>query len=80
MTSSSGMIKFFVKGGLKQAKQFLENVKLIESPALMTYASVPEELRKKLGIDDTLITHKNVSHFDHSNVDNYGSWWIDCCI
>ena len=59
MTSSSGMITFFVKGGLKQAKQFLENVKLIvlakslggvesliESPALMTYALVPKELRK----------------------------------
>lgn len=26
-----------------------------ESPSLMTHASVPEEQRKKLGIDDSLI-------------------------
>jgi len=68
MSGSGGMITFYVKGGLTQAKQFLENLKLfvlaeslggveslVESPALMTHASVPEELRKKLGIDDTMI-------------------------
>lgn len=68
MSGSGGMITFYLKGGLKQSKQFLENLKLfvlaeslggveslVESPALMTHASVPEELRKKLGIDDSMI-------------------------
>jgi len=68
MTGFGGMITFYVKGGLKQASQFLENLKLftlaeslggveslVESPALMTHASVPSDLRKKLGIDDTMI-------------------------
>ena len=54
--------------GLAEARKFLENVKiftlaeslggvesLIESPALMTHASVPIEVRKELGIDDTLV-------------------------
>lgn len=63
-----GMMSFYIKGGLKQAKTFLENVKifalaeslggvesLIEHPAIMTHASVPPKNRKALGIDDTLI-------------------------
>jgi len=63
-----GVVSFYIKGGLKQAKGFLENLKvftlaeslgavesLAESPALMTHASVPPEKRKELGIDDTLI-------------------------
>lgn len=28
---------------------------LAESPAIMTHASVPVEVRKQLGIDDTLV-------------------------
>jgi cystathionine gamma-lyase len=67
-TGFSGMITFWVKGGIEQARQFLENVKifacaeslggvesLVDHPAIMTHASVPAEERKKLGISDTLI-------------------------
>jgi len=62
------MITMFTKGGLEQARTFLENVKLftlaeslggveslIEHPAIMTHASVPPEQRKVLGISDSLI-------------------------
>lgn len=68
MSGFGGMITFFIKGGLTEARVFLENVKvfslaeslggvesLIEHPAIMTHASVPAENRKALGIDDTLI-------------------------
>jgi cystathionine gamma-lyase len=68
MTGMGGMITFFIKGGLSEARTFLESVKifslaeslggvesLIEHPAIMTHASVPPENRKALGIDDTLI-------------------------
>jgi len=63
-----GMLTFWLKGGLKQANTFLENLKvfclaeslgavesLAESPAIMTHASVPADDRKKLGISDSLI-------------------------
>ncbi len=68
MLGMGGMITFYIKGGLAQARTFLENVRvfalaeslggvesLIEHPAIMTHASVPPENRKALGIDDTLI-------------------------
>jgi cystathionine gamma-lyase len=68
MLGMGGMITFFIKGGMDQARTFLENVSLfslaeslggveslIEHPAIMTHASVPAENRKALGIDDTLI-------------------------
>jgi len=68
MSGFGGMITCYIKGGLPQARQFLENVSifslaeslggvesLIEHPAIMTHASVPAETRKALGIDDTLI-------------------------
>jgi cystathionine gamma-lyase len=68
MSGFGGMITFFVKGGLAEARKFLESVtvfslaeslggveSLIEHPAIMTHASVPPENRKILGIDDTLI-------------------------
>lgn len=63
-----GMITFWLKGDLSHARKFLENCKiftlaeslggvesLVEHPAIMTHASVPPELRAKLGIDDSLI-------------------------
>ena len=63
-----GMITFYVKGDLAKAKKVLENFKiftlaeslgavesLVESPAIMTHASVPKETREKLGISDSLI-------------------------
>lgn len=68
MHGFGGMITFYIKGGLEAARTFLENVNvfslaeslggvesLIEHPAIMTHASVPEATRKALGIDDALI-------------------------
>ena len=63
-----GMITIFVKGGLAESRRFLENVhlfalaeslggveSLIEHPAIMTHASVPEAMRVELGISDSLV-------------------------
>jgi cystathionine gamma-lyase len=68
MLGMGGMITFFIKGGIDNARAFLENVNLfalaeslggveslVDHPATMTHASVPPENRKLLGIDDTLI-------------------------
>lgn len=68
MSGFGGMITFFVKGGMTGARAVLENVRvfalaeslggvesLIEHPAIMTHASVPAEIRKSLGIDDSLV-------------------------
>jgi cystathionine gamma-lyase len=64
----SGIVTFFVKGGLEDARRFLERCRLftlaeslggveslVDHPGLMTHASIPPEQRKALGIDDTLI-------------------------
>jgi cystathionine gamma-lyase len=64
----SGIVTFFVKGGLAETKTFLERLRiftiaeslggvesLVDHPALMTHASIPPEQRKALGIDDTLV-------------------------
>jgi len=63
-----GMITFYLKGGIKESRQFLSSLKiitlaeslggvesLIEHPALMTHVSVPEKLREELGIKDNMI-------------------------
>jgi cystathionine gamma-lyase len=68
MSGFGGMITFFIKGGMNEARSFLEKVKvftlaeslggvesLIEHPAIMTHASIPPENRKALGIHDNLI-------------------------
>lgn len=68
MTGMGGMITFFIRGGMSAARSFLENLNifslaeslggvesLVEHPAIMTHASVPVEIRKSLGIDDSLI-------------------------
>jgi cystathionine gamma-lyase len=68
MSGFGGMITFFIKGGLKESKKFLEKVhlfalaeslggveSLIEHPAIMTHASVPKKVRQELGIHDNLI-------------------------
>ena len=68
MSGFGGMLSFEIKGGLKEAKMFLENLKifslaeslggvesLIAHPGLMTHASIPKEERKKIGITDSLI-------------------------
>lgn len=64
----SGIVTFFVKGGLNEAKAFLEKLEiftiaeslggvesLVDHPGLMTHASIPPEKRAELGIDDSLI-------------------------
>jgi len=64
----SGIVTFFVKGGLEDARRFLERCQLftlaeslggveslVDHPGLMTHASIPLAQRKALGIDDTLI-------------------------
>jgi len=68
MRGFGGMVTFFLKGGLKESKIFLENLHLFivaeslgaveslaEHPAIMTHASVPSDQRAKLGISDSLI-------------------------
>lgn len=63
-----GMISMVLKGGLPQATAFLKAVRiftlaeslggiesLIEHPAIMTHASIPEPQREKMGIDDGLV-------------------------
>ncbi len=68
MKGSGGMITFFLKGGINESRKFLENVKLfalaeslggveslVDHPAIMTHASIPKEVREKLGIFDNLI-------------------------
>ena len=64
----SGVVTFFLKGGLPEARQFLERLEvftlaeslggvesLVDHPAIMTHASVPPEARAKLGISDSLV-------------------------
>ena len=68
LKTGGGMITFLLKGGLKESKIFLENVKLFalaeslgaveslaEHPAIMTHASVPPKQRKEIGILDNLV-------------------------
>jgi len=68
MFGFGGMLSFEIVGGLKDAEQFLGKLKifslaeslggvesLIEHPARMTHASVPLEIREKIGIRDSLI-------------------------
>jgi len=68
MPGFGGIVTFFIKGGLDDARRFLERCavfslaeslggveSLVDHPAIMTHASVPTEERAKLGISDTLI-------------------------
>lgn len=63
-----GIISIDVRGGLEKSRRMLERCELfslaeslggveslINHPAIMTHASVPEEIRERLGISDTLI-------------------------
>ena len=77
-TGYGGMLSFEIKGGLEEAKGFLENLKifalaeslggvesLIEHPALMTHASVPRETREQIGLTDSLIrVSVGIEHID----------------
>ncbi len=68
MDGFGGIISVEVEGGLRRARRILERCQLfalaeslggveslIEHPAIMTHASVPEANRKRLGISDGLI-------------------------
>lgn len=68
MTGFAGMLSFEIKGDYQQVIQFLDKLKiftlaeslggvesLINHPEKMTHASVPPELRKKLGIHSNLL-------------------------
>jgi cystathionine gamma-lyase len=68
MSGFGGMMTFFLKGDLENARKFLEHLKifaiaeslggvesLVDHPAIMTHASVPPEVRKQLGITDSLV-------------------------
>jgi len=68
MAEFGGIVTFFIKGDLDDARRFLERCEvfalaeslggvesLIEHPGIMTHASVPERERAKLGINDQLI-------------------------
>src|SRR6185503_6702523 len=63
-----GMVTAVLKGGLAASRRFLERCKLftlaeslgvveslIEPPAIMTHASLPEDVRSGLGIDEGLV-------------------------
>ena len=68
MDGFGGIVTFFIKGDLADARRFLERCEvfalaeslggvesLVEHPGIMTHASVPERERAKLGINDQLI-------------------------
>jgi cystathionine gamma-lyase len=63
-----GIISIDVRGGIEQSRRMLERCRvfslaeslggvesLINHPAIMTHASVPAEIRARLGISDTLV-------------------------
>ncbi|HXC57229.1 MAG TPA: cystathionine gamma-synthase [Rhizomicrobium sp.] len=68
MHGFGGIVTFFVKGGLAPTKRVLERTQLftlaeslggveslIEHPAIMTHASIPEDQRAAIGISDSLV-------------------------
>ena len=67
-SGAGGIVTFFIKGDLANARRFLEHCEvfalaeslggvesLVDHPAIMTHASVPQERRAELGISDQLI-------------------------
>ncbi|MEM7611844.1 MAG: PLP-dependent aspartate aminotransferase family protein [Pseudomonadota bacterium] len=68
MSAPGGIVTFFIDGGLDAARRFLERVEvfalaeslggvesLVDHPAIMTHASVPEAQRAAIGLTDELI-------------------------
>jgi len=68
MDGFGGIVTFFIKGGMDEARTFLERCavfalaeslggveSLVDHPGIMTHASVPEAQRRELGISDQLI-------------------------
>ncbi|HEY4943895.1 MAG TPA: cystathionine gamma-synthase [Rhizomicrobium sp.] len=68
MHAFGGIVTFFVKGGLTPTRLVLERTQLftlaeslggveslIEHPAIMTHASIPQDQRERIGISDSLV-------------------------
>jgi cystathionine gamma-lyase len=68
MAGGGGIVTFFINGTIENARRFLEATRLfalaeslggveslVDHPAIMTHASVPEARRAELGISDQLI-------------------------
>lgn len=68
MKYSGGIVSFHLKGGIRESRQFMENLSvfalaeslggvesLADHPAIMTHAAVPLEERQKTGILDNFI-------------------------
>jgi cystathionine gamma-lyase len=68
MSAGGGIVTLFLKGGEAEARRFLEHCELftlaeslggveslVDHPGIMTHASVPAELRRSLGISDSLV-------------------------
>jgi cystathionine gamma-lyase len=68
MNGFGGMVTLVLRGGLGDARRFLERLRifvcaeslggvesLAEHPAIMTHASLPAAIRAQLGIDDSLV-------------------------
>ncbi len=68
MDGFGGIVTFFINGDVENARRFLERCEifalaeslggvesLVNHPAIMTHASVPENVRAELGISDQLI-------------------------
>ena len=78
MRGGSGMLIFELPGALPDAKKFLRSLRtialaeslgavetLVEHPAIMTHASVPQSERQKIGISDSLIRMSvGIEHID----------------
>lgn len=83
MKAFGGMISAIIKGDLLQTKTFLSRCELftlaeslggveslIEHPAIMTHASIPQEIRKNLGIQDGLVRLSvGIEHIDDLKLD-----------
>lgn len=83
MDGFGGMISFYLRGGLDEARSFLGALRLfvlaeslggveslIEHPAIMTHASVPKDRREALGIADGFIRISvGVEHVDDLRAD-----------
>jgi cystathionine beta-lyase/cystathionine gamma-synthase len=68
MSAPGGMISFEIDGGLEESRRFLRALRiftlaeslggvesLAEHPAIMTHASIPADVRRGLGISDSLV-------------------------
>ena len=90
MKTGGGMITFFLKGGLVESRQFLENLNiftlavslggpesLAEHPAIMTHSNLTNEQKKKVNISDNLI-RLSVGIEDYDDIQTDISHALDC--